>query len=270
MKDLGRIVRRKMNFSFSKTVRHHWMNGDAFKTHFLNSFTLLFPEGEKFFIRSINRFKGQIKDPEISADIKDFIFQETQHYLEHQRFFTNLEEQGYEIQPMIKFLKFFISEVVEKFSSDKMNLSITSGLEHITAMLSEIALETGFLNEADGEMRELFEWHAREEIEHRHVAYDVLNAVDDSYSLRVMGLVIAYILFGAFTTAFTIGLLKQDKKIASLKTLKSALQLFITKESLFYEAGVIMARYLLPNFHPNNRNSLDELLAKFEAQARAA
>ena len=49
-------------------------------------------------------------------------------------------------------------------------------------------------------MREMLAWHAAEEIEHKAVAFDVLQAVAPSYALRMAGL------FFAFSTAVMPGL----------------------------------------------------------------
>lgn len=63
-----------------------------------------------------------------------------------------------------------------------MNLAIIAGFEHLTTLFAEFALETDFLAEAEPKLRELFEWHGAEEIEHKSVAYDVFQNATDSYS----------------------------------------------------------------------------------------
>ena len=186
------IKRRRVNFEFPLSIPRHWLAGSAFRSHLLNSFTLIFPEGEKYFIRSIERYSKQITNPKLKSDVREFMRQETQHYIEHEKFLKNLRLQGYQIDPLLKFIKFMTRDVLEPFLGPKMNLSITAGLEHFTALLAEIGLKEKFLEGAHPEMRRLFEWHAAEEIEHRAVAYDVLQTIDDSYLLRVAGLFNAY------------------------------------------------------------------------------
>jgi predicted metal-dependent hydrolase len=259
---MKKIIPRVMNFSFKKTIPRYWNNGNPFSTHLLNSFTLLFPAGEKFFIKSINRYRMQIKDPKLKNDVKDFIRQETQHSIEHEKFFNNLADQGYSLDLMLKSLEVLL-KILDKHSPDKFNLALTSALEHITALLAEITLETNFLENAEQSMKELFEWHAREEIEHRHVAYDVLNEIDDSYTLRVAGLIGAYIIMGSYSSAFTANLLLQDNKLFNSPVLKECFELLLTKEKLFFKGCAIFFRYINPDFHPLENQDVDELVAQF-------
>jgi predicted metal-dependent hydrolase len=253
------IFPRKMNFKFPKSITRHWLGNSVFKTHLLNSFTLLFPAGEKFFVRSINKFMKDIEDPKLRAEVKAFIQQETQHYLEHEKFFENLKNEGFEIDKLTGFLDAFIERVPDSFNSDKVNLSLTAGLEHITALLAEISLKDGFLKDACTEMRELFEWHAAEELEHRSVAYDVLQTVDNSYSLRVVGLIYAYLLMGGFSGLFTISLISQDQKLFDRKVWKEFSDVFFMDNALFLKAFFVFIKYLHPDFHPSDNAELDEL-----------
>ena len=247
----SQIQARVMNFNFPSSIPKHWLGGCAFKTHLLNSYTLIFPEGEKFFIRSIDKFKKQLKDPSLKMDVRSFMQQETQHYLEHEKFIKNLKEQGYNVEHLTSFVKFMTTKVLEPNFSDKINLSITAGLEHFTALLAEIGLSEGFLQDAEPVMKDLFEWHAAEEIEHKNVAYDVLQEVDDSYTLRVVGLFLAYIILASFSFSYTGALLSQDKKLFDFKTIKTALDVLLLKEKLFLKSISIFMRYLDPEFHPS-------------------
>lgn len=251
------IIPRKMNFKFPKSIHRYWLGNSPFKTHLLNSFTLLFPAGEKFFIRSINKFKKDIEDPKLRAEVQAFIQQETQHYLEHEKFFENLRDQGYDIDGLVSWLDSFIQHVPDKLNSPKMNLALTAGLEHITALLSEIGLKDDFLEDAYKEMKDLFEWHAAEEIEHRSVAYDVLQTIDDSYTLRAMGLIYAYALMTFFSGSFTIALLYQDRKLLAPSVWREFTSVFFTDNALFFKAIFVFMRYLHPDFHPSENDDLD-------------
>ena len=54
---------RKPNFDLEKDLAHDWFDGSAFKTAFENSFSLLFPLGERAFIEAVKYFEEDIKDP---------------------------------------------------------------------------------------------------------------------------------------------------------------------------------------------------------------
>lgn len=253
------IISRKPNYKFSKDIPKHWLGNSIFKTHLLNSFTLVFPAGEKFFIRSISKHLKLITDTGLKNEVKAFMRQEMQHAVEHEKFFENLKGQGYPIDGPLKLLDKVIKEVLEPAIGSKMCLATTAGLEHFTALLAEIALKENFLSEAHPIMKELFEWHAAEEIEHRSVAFDVLNAVDNSYALRLAGLVNAYLLLSLFSAGFTAYLVSKDKALLKAEVLKDILDTLFLKEALFFKSLIICLNYLDPYFHPSKRD-LDDLI----------
>ena len=262
------FVSKKLNLQFPSSIPKHWLGGSAFKTHLLNSFTLIFPTGEKYFIRSINKFRKEIQHPKLKEEMREFIKQETQHFIEHEKFFLNLNDQGYDIDVFVKLLDTVVTKILEPFFSDKMNLAITSGLEHFTALLAEIGLKYDFLSEADPIMKELFEWHAAEEIEHRSVAFDILQTIDDDYILRAQGLILAYAFLFGFSATATAYLITKDKKITEPQIWKDMLDTFFFKESVAPKTLKIALRYLRPGFHPKLNGEVDQLLEKILSGAQ--
>ena len=122
-------------------------------------------------------------------------------------------------------------------------------MEHFTATLAEQGLSTEFLDHAHPVMRDLLRWHAAEEIEHKSVAYDVLQHVDDRYIVRVAGLVVAAGLLMTFWRSATRMLLAQEdiskKQIAAERKAARARG---QNNSFLLEA---IGSYLRPNFHPD-------------------
>src|SRR3546814_7851182 len=72
-----------------------------------------------------------------------------------------------------------------------MMVATTAAAEHFTASLAGYVLEdnTWADTDVDPEMAQLFLWHAAEEIEHRHVAYDVYQHIGGGYVRRVAAMV---------------------------------------------------------------------------------
>lgn len=259
------MIVRKPNFEFPKSVRKHWLDDCAFKTHLCNSFTLLFPTGERFFVRSLSRFVPQINDEQLKKDAKLFMQQETQHALEHEKFIQNLRDQGYEVDQTLRLVEDVITRFVEKSTSAEFKLSLTAGFEHLTSLLAEIGLSENFFEHADPVMKKLFEWHALEEIEHRAVAFDVLQSSKLSYFNRVAGLLAGYLILSGLVGLVTSHLLWQDQLLLKRKTVQDALDVFITKNALLPKAIGIFSRYLHPRFHPLQTN-LTELMNLTQAQ----
>jgi predicted metal-dependent hydrolase len=83
---------RRPSFRFGKNFKKYYARDNVFMTHFVNTLHILFPEGEKFFIRSIMHFKDQFKDDEaLNAAVKDFIGQEGVHQKLHRDFWKVME-----------------------------------------------------------------------------------------------------------------------------------------------------------------------------------
>ncbi len=250
---------RKPNFLFNSNTPAHWLGGSALKSHLCNSFTLLFPAGEKFFIQSVQKIFSEIKDEKLKSEARMFIKQEAQHYLEHEKFFQILKSQGFDIDKILTVVEGVVSTISENWISTRTAMAITAGCEHITALLSEIALTDDFFWEAPADLKALFEWHSLEELEHRAVAFDVFDATDGSYSGRVIGLLGAYLFFTGLTTYITCSLMRQDKTLFRFKTAQEAMNIFFLDQKLFFKAANIFGRYLLPNFHPTGNKQLDTL-----------
>jgi len=202
------IVPRDLDVDFSKVPRH-WMANSATATAIANGVNLLFPHGERFFVRSVKHFLGRIEDPELRAAIKGFFGQEGRHAHAHDDLNEILRVQGFEIDRFLTRYK-RISSWLEDHLPAKLNLSITAALEHFTAILAEGAFKLDILDQAAPEMRALLAWHAAEEIEHKAVAFDVLQAIDPSYPLRIAGLVYATAILGGFWLWAAVMLIRQE------------------------------------------------------------
>ncbi len=191
-------------------VPRHWMGGSAVGTAVSNGINLLFPHGERFFVRAVNHYLDQIADPTLRAQVKAFFKQEGHHAAAHDRFNAVMRTQGFEID---RFLDAYsaITRWIESRMPPKLNLAGTAAAEHYTAILAEGAFTRGVLDHVDPTMRELLAWHAAEEIEHKAVAFDVLRAIDPSYALRIAGLAYATITLSAFWFAGALMLLRQEK-----------------------------------------------------------
>ena len=65
------------------TLPPDYYGNDAHLTTMWNALSVLFPEGERFFVDSVRRFRGRIEDPALLAEITAFIGQEAMHSKEH-------------------------------------------------------------------------------------------------------------------------------------------------------------------------------------------
>ena len=147
-----------------------WLGGDPIATAFYNALSITFPRGEAFFVESVKAFRAGAP-AKLEREIKAFVTQEVMHSREHVSFNKRVSDAGYDISRLER-------KVVESLELTKdrpqiLNLCVTMALEHYTGIMAQQFLANGaHFGTADAESRELWRWHAVEEIEHKGVAYD--------------------------------------------------------------------------------------------------
>src|SRR3954469_3267471 len=161
-------------------------DGDMVMSHVLTVLSSTFPEGEKFFVRSVAAVRDEITDPQLRADVEGFIGQEEMHGREHQVLNDRLAEHGYPTRGIDRYVH-GLYWVRERIQSKKVNLAFTAALEHYTATLAELLLTDEAARKAVGEpgARDILTWHALEESEHKAVAFDVYKAVGGGEVMRI-------------------------------------------------------------------------------------
>lgn len=262
------IRARSVGFDLEDTPRH-WVADAAVPTALGNTLHLIFPMGERFFVRAVKHFADQLEDPKLRAQVKGFYAQEGRHAHEHERVFELLARQGVDVKPFLRVYKKIAYDTIERVSPPKLRLAVTVALEHYTAIMAEDALQHGLLDRAHAAMRPLLAWHAAEEIEHKAVAFDVLKQVDDSYAWRMAGMALATALLMGFWTLGTAMLLRQEKLglLETLRQLRTARRANPIMSRVFVRG---IREYLRRDFHPWDNDNLAvarAALAKFERSA---
>lgn len=265
-----KITPRKPGLEFTD-VPKHWFGGHAIASHGVNALNLLFPDGERFFVRSVRRYLDAVDDEQLRADVQRFVEQEARHGVEHEHFFAALEAQGFVIRPMLSAYKFLAFRVIERVAPPVLRLSATAALEHMTATFARLALTHTVLDNAHPTMRSLLRWHAAEEIEHRAVAFDVLQKVDPRWSVRAAGMAVAIGTLFPFWTVFHLSLLWQDRESLSLERLRAEREAAKEQMSVRREAQAGAVRdYLRRDFHPLDEDTTPLAEAYFAAHPVAA
>jgi hypothetical protein len=260
---------RSPRFDFDAVPRH-WFAGSVIGTAFANGLNLLFPAGERFFVRSVRHYLDRIQDPKLREDVKGFSGQEGLHAYAHERQFEALEKQGFAIRPFLRFYEAFAYGFVEKVAPSQLCLAATAACEHFTATMATNALAReaeGALLLKDPTMRALLLWHAVEEIEHRAVAFDVLNEVNPSYELRVAGLAVATSMLFTLWMAGAATLIAQDSPKPA--RLRRELRARRERKTKFQapDFGAAIRDYLRRDFHPLEDTRGDDLARAYAAEA---
>lgn len=260
------------------TVPRRWFADSTALTHLVNSVNLLFPAGERFFVRSVRHYMDQITDEELLAQIKGFFGQEGRHAYTHERYFETMRAQGYDVDGFLKSYEHIAYDIIEKGAPPILRLAVTVALEHYTAILAEEALSNGLLETAEPSMRALLEWHAVEELEHKCVAFDVLQNVDSRYLVRASGMVLATLILGGFWLQGMNQLLKEDGMtfLQGLRELGRVRQKAVNEGRIQLPPSIVrgvflggIVEYLRPGFHPaqkDHRNLIARTLERLAKQ----
>lgn len=239
---------RKMGFDFNVEIPKHYINGKAYETHFFNGLQLLFPEGERFFMKAVRDSLDKVTDENLIKQAKGFFGQETQHAIEHDALNQVLEKQGYRLTKLLERFNSGIQRS-KRIYPKAWRLASTAGGEHITAVLGVAALNDTDVDNATPVVRNLIKWHAMEEIEHKAVAFDVLQQAYPNYLLRVLGFCLSYLFITTAGRFLTGQLLLQDgysKK--EIRQMRKSFKADWKRKHPDYNRQ--MLAYFKPNFHP--------------------
>jgi predicted metal-dependent hydrolase len=191
------VPREKLDFGLDGDIPRYWLDNDPFKTRFFDALSTLFPVGERFFITCVRDFKDRITDPKLQQDIKDFNRQEAQHSMLHTQYNNRLKAQGVDVDAILKAQEDRLFGGIRKRLSREFTLAVTAASEHVTAIMADCFVERPeiFIH-ADERVRALYVWHAMEEMEHKAVAFDVMQDVAKAgYRTRVGAMLLVTLLF---------------------------------------------------------------------------
>ena len=175
---------RNLRFKFDESIPRHWNGGSESGTAFFDSQSLLFPAGERFFVRSVVALLPKIRDPELLRKARAFCGQEGMHTREHVHYNRRLQALGYPAARLERWVANFL-RLVWWTTLPRWRLAITCAIEHFTAIGAARALGSQGLDAAEPRMRAFWRWHAAEELEHKSIPFDIYQAVGGNYVERI-------------------------------------------------------------------------------------
>ena len=257
---------RRMNFPFKRTEKRLFFDNNVLKSAFWAALSSTFPAGEKEFIDSVRLYKDQVKDPKLQEQIQGFIGQEGQHSGQHMQFNRQLCDLGFDAVRLEKHLEKDIKKYL-KVRDKKTRLAMTVGMEHITAIMADHALNNPEVFDGmDDTIRQLLLWHAVEEIEHKAVAFDVYMTCEGDREFLHKAMKLELRLFTFRISMYILKLLWWSKTMPRWRDIKGFYRM------LFGEIGIVkltrsMYRdYFRSDFHPwdhQNQELVDMWKEKF-------
>ncbi len=250
------VPRVNLDFKLDTGVPKYWYGGDAFKTRYFDAMSCIFPEGERFFMSCVRDYRDQVRDPLLLQEIKDFIRQEGQHGMIHNQFNDRLREQGIKVDGIESFVKTVLFDFMRKRLPKAHTLAQTAAAEHLTAILAHSLFERREVFEsADPRMLAMWAWHAMEEVEHKAVAFDVMqSAAKVGYVRRIFTLLELSWSFPLFTLIITHNMLRRDGFSRWQRTKQIAKGLWwLYKPGGLWMSGTVLKHYVQyykPGYHP--------------------
>lgn len=262
-----KIVRRNVELSYDMNKRYSfYYEENPVVTSLFVVLSAMFPPGEMFFIESIRNVRNQIKDEKLLEDIRAFIAQEAFHSREHKTLNNHLIHSNYPEVIEIEAKTKARLDKLRKLSTVEQ-VAATVVMEHYTATLARLLLTDQLIKrKTTQESRNLWEWHALEELEHKSVAFDVLNAIGGNSSKnRKLALARVTKLIMPIMFEYWIKILIRKDIRFSLKQLKDGVYLGfggVNRLGILSKAFVDMLDVRDENFNPLHMQT-EQLEAEF-------
>jgi uncharacterized protein len=251
------IPRRQVDFGFdTASVPRDWCRDDPFLSTFLDALSLLFPEGERFFVDSVKQHRDQIRTDELRARVAGFIGQEAMHGKEHRGFNDLLVVQGFTAAPLVEARVRRLLRVARRVLAPRSQLAVTCALEHFTAILAEGLLRhEGMRQDMHPSIRPLWVWHALEESEHKAVAFDVYRAAGGGYLRRAaIMLLTTAIFFAAVGLVHARLMATRGVLLRPWRWVRGVTRMWIWP-GYFTRLVPAYFDYFRPRFHPDDRDT---------------
>ena len=269
------VPRERLQFGLDGDIPRFWYGGDPFKTRFWDALSIIFPPGEKFFMTCVRDFRDQISDPKLLQEIKDFNRQEAQHGMVHRQDNDRLRKQGIDVDAQTQFVDDLLNGHYRKHYSREYTLAITSALEHFTSIFAHSLFDKrDVMKDADHRVRAMYSWHAIEEVEHKGVAYDVMeDYAKVGYFKRVGALLHSTVMFPATIFRIQRALLIEDgfSRAERLKMTVKGIWWLLKPGGLLAPKHKHYLTYYKPGYHPwqeADQPGYAEWLAAFDQNER--
>ena len=244
-----RVTRRKLAWNFPRSIARDWFAGSPALTAMLDTFTLVIPDNEHYYVRTLRRELDNLSDPDLRRNLRAFFQQEMLHGNAHRVYWANLRDEGVDIDRFAGAVGKFLYGVVEPLLPHRFHVANVAAIEHVNAYIAHAFLARDLLAGADPAMRKLFEWHFAEEIEHKSVAFDVLATTHPGYFTRAGSAVFVFLVFHVLLVAGTTYLLLRRRQLFRRITIRDLWHFWGT-QGMLGESLRAMGRYLKPSFHP--------------------
>jgi hypothetical protein len=233
-----------------------WCNADAVTSSVMEGVSFVTPVLENFFIRTVvEGMRAHPDDAELVERCREFLHEESSHSQIHKKFNTQLLCHLGKSPPGLE----IVSKLLDLANTHlrlSSRLALAAALEHFTAVISKVYLtHEKNLTFQSVYAKELFDLHAREELDHRSVVFDLWQAQGTSGTISRFVAVLVILGTGGLYLALAVPWILYKKYDRSIARTLDAICDFMKKNIravLKYTPLAELFSFAQRGFHPEN------------------
>ena len=209
---MGRLQQRRVHFEFPDDLTAGWHRTLPEFACAANAVSLMMPYLEPFVVRAVREALPHL-DADLQAEAREYIAQESRHHAQHRRFNTIIGAQV----PGVGAVESLLHRTYERMwrtRSERFHLAYAAAAEAGAYGVARWAERhhAELFRDADPTVASLYLWHLAEEVEHKHVAYDLYDARYSSRWPLAGAMLVSIALFVVFMFAGTfVGLIHERR-----------------------------------------------------------
>lgn len=233
----------------------NWCNADAATSSVMEAVSFVTPVLENFFIRTVVEGIRAHQDVELARRCQDFIHEESNHSRVHKNFNSSLLNHLGKQPPGLAMVAALLDRATRRMSLPK-RLALAAALEHLAAVISKLYVnQQPKLAFSSDFARELFDMHAREELAHRSVVFDLWLSNGASSRLnRILTIAVVLLAGASYVSIAVPWILHQKTGRKYVKTLL-ALGGFMAKnfrDTMTHTPVVELLSFVRRDYHPES------------------
>jgi uncharacterized protein len=271
----GTVTNPPRNIEFVRTPHPEsaWHMDGADATDVYDALSMMFPDGERFFIEAVKHFRHKASG-KLADDVRDFIAQEALHTREHVAF-NQLCAAPADLKARADQTIAAEIDATRKQGPVAM-LCATIALEHMTAVFADAVMrDPSIMAGKRADVSRLWIWHAMEEAEHKGVAYDLFLDVTKKwtpsmrYRVRAISMIMATRMFVWNWWAISLWLMER-RGVTGLSARWRLLKVWFGRKGLMRRSIGGYFAWFKAGFHPwdhDNRALIEKWRGEFEPAA---
>jgi predicted metal-dependent hydrolase len=233
----------------------NWCNADPVTSSVMEAVSFVTPVLENFFIRTVVEGTRTHRDEELVQRCQAFIREESNHSCVHKKFNSSLLQHLGKQPPALAMVGALLNVAARRLSLSK-RLALAAALEHLAAVISKLYVnQQPKLIFTSSFAQELFEMHAREELAHRSVVFDLWLANGASSRINRIVTIALVLLTGAAYVSIAVPWILHRKTGRKFTKTLAGLGSFVAKnfrDTLTHTPLVELLSFVRRDYHPES------------------